>query len=115
MALLGERDLVRRRFGTPTYVDGRPTTGTPADTTFRGSVQPMNGRDRQVLPEGVRAMDGKKVYCPRGTLRVDDQHAGISADQVLIDSVPYVVFHVDDEHPLIGHDRSYVMRVREGA
>lgn len=112
-ALLGETTLTRRRFAAPTWTAGRPTAGASTDTTFLGSVQPMGGRDRQVLPEGLRHRHGVKVYCPRGTLRVDDQHTGDPADQVLVDGVAYTTVHVDDEHPLLEHDRAFLLRVQE--
>lgn len=115
MSRLGDRDLTRRRYAAPTWAAGRATPGASADTTFRGSVQPMRGRDRQVLPEGVRHLDGRKVYCDMLTLRVDDQHAGVPADEVVIDGARYTVVHVDSSHPLITHDRAFVVRVQEGA
>lgn len=113
MGRLGDREHTRRRFGAPTYVDGRPVAGSTTDTPFQGSVQPMRERDRHVLPEGVRTSDGRKVYCDRGTLRVDDQHAGEVADQVLVNAVPFTVVHVDSSHELIEHDRAYLVRVQE--
>ena len=113
MSLLGEETLTRRRISGPTYVAGRPTGETSADTAFQGSVQPMNGRDLEVLEEGLRSRDGRKIYCPRGTLRSVDQHAGTQADLVVLDGALYQVIHVDDSHPLIEHDRAYVVRVPE--
>lgn len=115
MGLLGAITLTRRRFAAPTWDDGRATAGTAADTTFIGSLQPMRGRDRQVLPEGLRSYDGRKVYCPIGTLRTEDQHAGTPADQVLVGSDPFTVIHVDDDHRLIPHDRAYLVRLQEAA
>lgn len=113
MGLLGEQDLTRRRFAASTWTAGRPVPGASSDTTFRGSVQPLPGKDRQVLPEGLRQREGRKVYCPRGTLRVDDQHAGTPADQVLVSGVAHTVVHIDSDHPLIEHDRAFVLRVQE--
>jgi len=113
MAFLGETTLTRRRFAAPSYVAGRPVPGAATDTTFVGSVQPLNGRDRQVLPEGLRQRRGYKVYCPRTTLRTDDQHAGTSADHVIRSGDTYTVVHVDGAHPLIEHDRAYIVRVQE--
>lgn len=113
MGLLGERELTRRRYEAPTWEDGRPVAGDSDDTTFRGSVQPTTGRDRHVLPEGIRASDGRKVYCDRGTLRVEDQHAGTPGDEVVIDSDVFTVVHVDSEHELLEHDRAYLVRRAE--
>jgi hypothetical protein len=113
MALLGETTLTRRRTAAPTWTDGRAVAGATADTSFQGSVQPLGGQDRQVLPEGLRQRDGRKVYCARGTLRTDDQHAGVPADQVLISGTAFTVVHVDADHPLLEHDRAYLVRGQE--
>lgn len=115
MALLGETTLTRRRFAPSTYTAGRAVEGASVDTSFLGSVQPMPERDRKVLPEGLRARDARKVYCARGTLRIDDQHTGDRADQVLVAGNPFTVVHVDSSHELIPHDRAYLVRVQEGA
>jgi hypothetical protein len=53
------------------------------------------------------------VYCARGTLRVEDQHAGTAGDEVLIDGVTFTVVHVDADHPLLEHDRAFVVRPPE--
>lgn len=113
MSLLGETTITRRRFGTTTWTDGRATEAPAAVSTFRASVQPLAGRDRQVLPQGIRSRVGRKVYCPRGTLRVDDQDTGDRADEVVISGEIFTVVHVDNEHPLLEHDRAFVLRTRE--
>ena len=115
MTRLGDRALTRRRFDGGGYVDGRPTTPASTDTDFQGSLQPMRGKDRQVLPEGLRQRDGRKVYCDRGVLRVDDQDDGTLADQVLVDGRPYTVVHIDSDHPLIPHDHVLIVRTQEGS
>jgi|SRR5688572_28113400 len=115
MGLLGEITLTRRRFAAPTWTAGRATPGASSDTAFLGSLQPMRGRDRQVLPEGLRSYDGRKVYCPIGTLRTEDQHVGTPADQVVHEGIAFTVVHVDDDHRLIPHDRAYLVRLQEAA
>ena len=115
MSRLGDRAHTRRRYVSDTYVAGRVVAGAATDTTFLGSVQPLKERERQVLPEGARMADSRKVYCDIGTLRTEDQHAGTTADDVLIDGYRYTVVHVDSSHELIPHDRAYLVRVQEGA
>jgi hypothetical protein len=116
MGLLGAIPLTRRRFPATSYVDGRPVAGAATDTAFEGSVQPLPERDRQVLPEGVRHRDARKVYVETpGFLRTADQHLGVPADQVLVDDAPFTVVHTDDSHPIIAHQRCYLVRVQEGA
>ena len=113
MGRLGDIDLTRRRTDPGTRTAGRFTPGATTDTSFRGSVQPMGGRDREVLPEGLRQSDGRKVYTDRGTLRTSNQHTKEPADQVLIGSVAYTVVHVDDSHELLPHDRAFLVRAQE--
>lgn len=116
MSLLGERDVTRRRRTGGTRTAGRWTPGSAVDTTIRGSVQPLGGRDRLVLPEGLRQSVGKKVYTAvRGDLRAADQATGLEGDEVVIDGEVYTVVHVDNEHPLIGHDRAFLLRTKEVA
>ena len=42
------------REGCITYVDGKPVKGELFKDKFRGNVQPMNGRDLLLVPEGDR-------------------------------------------------------------
>jgi hypothetical protein len=113
VSFLCETTLTRRRRAATTWVDGRAVVGATTDSTFEGSVQPMSGKERQLLAEGLRSYDGRKVYAPLGTLRVDDQHEGVPADLVLIDDVAFTVVHLQDAHPLLPHDRAYLVRVQE--
>lgn len=112
--LLGERELVRRRFTPDTWVEGRKVAGMATDTTFLGSVQVLRGRDREVLPEGLRSLDGRKVYCDQGTLQAEDQHAGTKADEVVIDGARFTVVRLEPDHPLIAHQKAWLVRVQEG-
>lgn len=114
MALLGERPLVRRRYAPDTWVDGERVAGASTDTPFMGSVQVLSGRERQVLPEGLRSRDGRKVYCDRGVLRAEDQHTGDKADEVLVDGQRFQVVRVESEHELIEHAKVWLVQVQEG-
>lgn len=111
---LGDRLHTRRRYAPDTWVDGEPVRGVATDDPFLGSVQPLRGRDRENLPEGIRSADLRKVYCDRYTLRTEDA-AGEKADEVVVDGVVYTVVHVDDSHELIEHDRAYLQKKPEGA
>jgi hypothetical protein len=120
MALLGQKALTRERAEAPTWSAGRATKGSTTTTPFVASVQPLRGRDRVVLPEGVRHSDGRKLYheLARDFLRVDDQHVTPAdpADVVVIPDVGrFRVVHVDDDHPEIPHVRVYITRIQEGA
>jgi len=53
------------------------------DTSFAivGSVQPLSGRDRELLPEGVRSDQVVKIYTETA-LRTDSEDDGTKADQI---------------------------------
>lgn len=115
MALLGETTLTRRRYEPDTWVEGERVAGASTDTPFMGSVQVLSGRERQVLPEGLRSRDGRKVYCDPGVLRAENQWAGEKADEVLIDGARFEVVKLEPDHPLIEHQKAWIVRVQEGA
>jgi hypothetical protein len=49
----GELVVVTRQ-GATTYIDGKPVKAAGESFDFRGSVQPLNGRDLLLVPEGDR-------------------------------------------------------------
>jgi hypothetical protein len=114
---LGERTHTRRRYAPDTWVEGRKVAGGYTDSPVVGSLQPLRERDRQVLPEGIRNRDLRKLYAARDALRTEDQHSGQKADE-LIDArtgFVFVVVHADDSHEEIEHGRYFLMRKQEGA
>lgn len=116
MSFLGQHTLTRRRYAAGAYDStGTWVPGAVTDTTFVGSLQSLGGRDRQVMPEGIRTSVTLKVYCPNGTLRTADQHTGEAADEVIDGALTLTVIHVDDAHPLLPHQRVYLQRKREEA
>lgn len=113
---LGQRTHTRRRYAADTYVNGVPVRGAATDTPVVGSLQPLRERDRQVLPEGIRNSDLRKIYTDRDALRTEDQHAGTKADE-LVDArtgFVFVVVHSDDSHEEIEHGRYFLTRRQEG-
>lgn len=108
MSLLGATTITRRRHATGSYVDGYWVEGSATDASITASVQPMRGREREVLPEGVRQHDGRKLY-------VLDRTALELNDEVQLDGVWFTVVHVDTSHPLVAHTRAFAVRIPEGA
>lgn len=116
MSFLGEETLTRRRFapGHRDHGTGRWVDGVPTDTPFRGSVQPVGRADREGLPEGIRSRVERKVYAPRGTLRAADQHLGVMGDHVVRGGLVYEVVYAEaDLHPLLPHDKAFVVLLKE--
>ena len=83
MAILGARTLwVQRKPGV--YVDG-VWTGSGGEERFsiRGSLQPISGRELQLLPEGERTREQFKLYTKAELLTSRDSAAApTKADMV---------------------------------
>lgn len=119
--LLGATTITRRRFAAQTVgADGRPAAGSSTDTSIEASVQPAQGEDLQILPEGLRARQSIKVYT--GTeLRTADQRGGTPADQLVIsglvgiDDGTYQVQLIQPYHALLAHHKALATLVQESA
>lgn len=114
MSLLGEATYTRRRYAGSAWVAGRWVRATPTTATFRASKQRLRGWERQVREQGHRGTHVKKLITEcLGFLRTTDQHGTTEADEVLIDGAPYVVTHIDNDHPEIPYEAIFVARIDE--
>lgn len=77
-----------------------------------GSFQPLKGREREALPEGVRQSETIKLYT-RDDLRTADQHAGTPADEIEYDGREFVVIMVSKHVHLIPHYKAILQRKQE--
>lgn len=93
---------------------GRTVEPEPEEIGFQGSFQPLDGKDREVLPEGVRHSETLKVYT-RTALRTADQYDGSQADEVLYDGRRFVVYHVERYPRLLRHYKALLIRKQERA
>lgn len=113
--ILGATDVTLRRYAAPSRgVDGRVALAAPTETTISASVQPLNGRELALLPEGVRARDRRKAYSET-ELRTADQEAGTVADELVVAGVVYQVQKVQRHSALLPHYRAELARVQESA
>ena len=112
--ILGKQTATRYRFGAESRDSdtGRTIRPSPTTSAFRGSFQPLRGKEREALPEGVRASDTLKVYT-KSELRTADQHTGTPADEVDYDGRRYVVYQVDRYPRLIPHYKALLIRKQE--
>lgn len=111
--ILGSEAITRITYAAGTRgSDGRWVQGSSTSTTIYASVQPMEGQDLEILEEGERARDGKRLYTAT-VMETANQHLGTSADLVTIDSINYEVRQVKRERSIIPHYRVLVMRVQE--
>lgn len=78
-----------------TYTNGRFTEGTTTAQEQKVSVQPMTGRDLQLLPEGLRVRNSIVVFS-REELKTADTALKVPADQVVYKSRTYEVHTSED-------------------
>lgn len=94
------------RFKTPVTVERRGPKTLGSDGLFTGpvattltslsvSLQPMNGDEQQLLPEGLRTTEVVKIYS-RDELRVADAPNGVQSDRVVYKGETYEVFDIQD-------------------
>lgn len=82
--------VTRTAIGTRTQ--GRYTPGSTSQFAITASVQPVTGRDLQVLPEAQHAEDVRVVYA---TTEIKTQEAGFEPDQISIDGALWKVVNVE--------------------
>ncbi len=88
---------VRRTNQATVFVNGLQQVETDVDTFCiqNVSVQPMQARERQVLPSGIRDRELLKAYTPC-TLRSVNVEGKVKADRVDYNGQEYVVQSVED-------------------
>jgi hypothetical protein len=62
MSMLGQQTLNVTRYSSGGFVDGEWVEGAASAFTIQASVQPVNGRELETLPEGQRTRRTYKVY-----------------------------------------------------
>lgn len=111
--ILGQEAITRRRFdGGTRGADGRWVNGTATDSTIYASVQPMGGKERELLAEGERTREGIKLYTT-SDLHTASQHAQGMADHVLVDGVAYEVRAVERQRAVFPHYKALALRLQE--
>lgn len=113
--ILGNRTVTRRRYAAGSRgSDGRWTDGASADTSdTRATWRPIRPREMQMLEEGHRSRQPMVLTSPL-EYRTEDQHAGISADRVVVDGVTFEVVAVHaSQSGLISHYKAICVRLQE--
>lgn len=104
-------DVIRR---TQAITNGRPVLSVA--TVFvdvEMSVQPLSGRDLQILSEGDRTAETIKIYTPF-QFQNADQHDNLIADLIeLPDGRYFEVFNVAPYGLLLGRIRAFARRLAE--
>lgn len=110
--LLGQEPATRLRYSAVSVSDFEVTRPTPSSTPIRGSIQPADGEEVQLLPEGNRHADMLAFYT-KTELRTADQHAGTPADRVIFDGKTYEVKSVAHHRTHLRHFKALIARVDE--
>lgn len=91
---------------------GRTIDGTPSTMEFQGSFQPLDGSEREALPEGVRTTATIKCYT-KTNFRTDVQADNLPADEVEYDGDRFVVYDVDKWPKLLDHYKALLIKKQE--
>lgn len=110
--ILGVETVERRRRSASRGADGRTVITTESTTSIRASVQPITGRQREALPEGIRQRVSKKLYT-KAELRSADQATGVPADQIVYGGETFEVVQVHRWPALLAHFEADLVRVTD--
>lgn len=91
----------RRAAGAASASTGRYVAGAASTISIVASVQPLNGKERLMLPEGERDTIELKAYT-RDDVDTDDE--------VTVDGAVFVVMQVETHGALLDHRKCYLRR-----
>ena len=112
--ILGQEPITRRRYGTATWgADGKPSFAAPTDSTIQASVQPANGRDLQILSEGLRGRETIKVYTTSDLVVAEVD--GARSDELVVDGLVFQVHSVGRQRAVLPHYKALAVRVQEAS
>ena len=116
MKLLNLETLTVTRYAAGAYgSDGVYVPGSTTTLTVQATVQPLNGKDLQILPEGLRTREAFKLYTAT-ELRTTDQTAGTLSDIVTRGGALYDVQQVGpwlSGSGTLNHHKAIIVRRQE--
>ena len=99
--MLGRYDYTVKRYASGSYVDGRWVEGSETELTIKTSVQPLNGKELEALPEGRREKSSYKGYT---SLYMQTVQNSENPDRIVIDGDEYEIFTVENwQSNIINH------------
>jgi len=112
---LPQHTLTVTRYSAGSLVKGRWVEGTPSTFTIKASVQPLRGKDIELLPEGRRTGFSQVLFTDTELKIITEGATPVNADRVSIDGSSFEVLHVEPWNNLgtLNHYRAIV--TREGA
>jgi len=85
---------IGKRTTAGTLLKGQSVPGSTSVLNFDASVQPLSGRERETLPEGLREKGAHRLYTDFA-LRTDNQKTKDPADEVTLFDKRHIVVRVD--------------------
>lgn len=114
LPLISATSITLRRYLSGTVgADGRFSKGAATDSTIIASVQSADDEDLEILPEGLRRAEGKRIYTATA-IHTADQYGLDAADRLVIDSVSYVAAKINGYPGPLAHTRVIAVRLQEG-
>ena len=111
--LLSQVSVTRTRYAAGSRgSDGRWVEGATTDTTIQCSWQQPTRAQVEILTEGQRQRDPRRVLTT-SDLRAASQHDGTSADELTLDGVVYIVQSVAHWRKIRPHYDAVVLRKTE--
>lgn len=111
ISMFGQLYTLRRQCKEGSYINGRWTpTESVKDIAIKASIQPIDGKTLQMLPEGERTAEMRKLFTTTKLLTVQEVGQK-NADTVLIDGCCWEVQRVEQWDPLLGHYKAIISRM----
>lgn len=105
---------VTRYASAISYVKGRAILPAPSIFTIDASVQQARPNEMDLLPEGVRISETKKIFSVSELKTATDQTNPTDADIVTFDGNDYRVLRVDKySMGTLDHFRSFAAKINE--
>lgn len=110
--ILGAEPILLRRLKAERGEDGRTVFAVDSERTIYASVQPLTDKQREVLPEGIRARVEKRLYT-KSEVKTADQQTGQPADVIIIDGAEFIAVQVKHWRRLLAHYEVDLIRRQE--
>lgn len=110
--MIPRKTLSVKRFAAGSYnTDGDWVEGADSDFNISASVQPLTGREMEMLPEARRDSQSYKLYSDTQLLTADTSQTK-NADIVTIDNEKFEVFSDEPwQNNIINHHKITVIKI----
>lgn len=111
MSMFRVHTITGTRYAASTVLKGQSTPGATSAIGFTSSVQPMSGKEKLSLPEGVREKTIYKLYTSFA-LRTASEKNKTKADRVTVFGDLFEVIKVDTwQNKVIPHYKALVSSI----